>query len=93
MDREINAESGARVGTSSTAIAVPLPLIGEGNSRFAKGHAELRKRTLTYASAGGAKPNADARGGLEGFTPPHFKGADIGFGRTIGIHPRRAPAQ
>ena len=48
---------------------------------------------IAFTSAGGAKPGA-GRGGSEGGYPSaQIQGADSGFRRTYGIHPRRASAQ
>ena len=48
-----------------------------------------RSERSVAADAGGAKPNAGGVG-WRGLPLRTIKGADSGFRRTIGIHPRRA---
>ena len=92
--------------TSSTATAVPLPLEGKAltrrkvskSSNIGRGTSHIRRAkrsregVLPFTSAGGAKPIAGG-GGLEGGYPLRtVEGADSGFRRTYGFHPRRASA-
>ena len=60
--------------------------------RFAKGSASpISERAKRCRAAGGAKPNAGGVG-WRGYPLRTIIGADSGFRRTYGFHPRRASA-
>ena len=69
-DGQGKKKSGAWVGTSSTANAVPLPLIGEGLMPFRVG-SESFHNAASEALPRGRRGEAHRRREGEGFTPPH----------------------
>ena len=100
-DSEFIAKSGACIGTSSTANAVPLPLIGEGLSALESGR-DLQMSIATLPNSGersvagprvGASGHERRRGEAhrrQGWVSAQIQGADSGFRRTACFHPRRA---
>ena len=93
---EVKCRAFASIKTSSTATAVPLPHKARLRTSY-KGTLRVGIAPFRIAASEALPPGTGMPdtlwGGLEGAPLRTIKGADTGFRRTNGIHPRRASAQ